>query len=191
MVHMSKEKSTKYVSRAGDKLASVAADLKLNLRNKVVLDVGSSTGGFTDYSLQSDALKVVAIELGTNQMHPKLRDNPRIELHEKMDILDYKSSENFDVILMDLSFVSLRKILPKIAEIANKNTEIIAMFKPQFEARESQKNRGVIKNNSIRRELMKDFETWVKNLFNIVSKADSKVVGTKGNKERFYKLKVI
>ncbi len=188
---MSKEKSAKYVSRAGDKLASVAADLKLNLKNKAVLDVGSSTGGFTDYSLQSGAIKVVGVELGTNQLHPKLRDNPRVELHEKTDILNYKPTENFDVILMDLSFISLRKVLPRIAKIANKNTEIVVLFKPQFEAKESQKNRGVIKNNSIRRELMKDFEAWVKNLFNIVNKADSKIVGNKGNRERFYKLKVI
>lgn len=188
---MSKEKSAKYVSRAGDKLASVAVDLKLDLRDKVVLDVGSSTGGFTDYALKSGALKIIAVELGTNQLHPKLRDNPRIELHEKTDILDYKAAENFDVILMDLSFVSLRKILPKIVTISDKNTEIIAMFKPQFEANESQKNRGVVKNNSIRRELMKDFEAWTKKLFIIENKADSKVVGVKGNKERFYKFKVI
>ncbi len=186
-----RNKSGRYVSRAGDKLASVATDLKLDFKNKIVLDVGSSTGGFTDYALQNGARKVVAVELGTNQLHPKLRDNPRIELHEKTDILDYKALENFDVILMDLSFISLRKILPKVVQIANKNTEIVALFKPQFETNESKKNRGVVKNNSIRRELMKDFEGWVKNLFNIVNKADSKVVGTKGNKERFYKLKVI
>ncbi len=186
-----RNKSGRYVSRAGDKLASVATDLKLDFKNKIVLDVGSSTGGFTDYALQNGARKVVAVELGTNQLHPKLRDNPRIELHEKTDILDYKPLENFDVILMDLSFISLRKILPNVIQIANKNTEIVALFKPQFETNESQKNRGVVKNNSIRRELMKDFEGWVKNLFNIVNKADSKVVGTKGNKERFYKLKVI
>ncbi len=65
------------------------------------------------------------------------------------------------------------------------------MFKPQFEARESQKNRGVVKNNAIRRELMKDFEGWVKKLFVIENKADSKVAGVKGNKERFYKLRVM
>ncbi len=188
---MSKEKSAKYVSRAGDKLASVAAGLKLDFKNKVVLDVGSSTGGFTDYALQSGARKVVAVELGTNQMHPKLRHDPRVGLHEKTDILDYKPSENFDIILMDLSFVSLRKILPTITQIANKNTEIVALFKPQFEAQESQKNRGVIKNNVIRRELMRDFEIWVKKLFIVVSKMDSQVAGAKGNQERFYLLELV
>ncbi len=188
---MSKEKSAKYVSRAGDKLASVAVDLKLDLKNKVVLDVGSSTGGFTDYALQQGSNKIICVELGTNQLHPKLRGNPRIVLHEKTNILEFIADESYDVILLDLSFVSLRKILPKIVEIADKNTIVLAMFKPQFEAKESQKNRGVIKNNSIRRELMKEFEDWVKKLFIIVNKADSKVVGAKGNKERFYSLKII
>lgn len=188
---MSKEKSSIYVSRAGDKLASVATSLGLNFKNKVVLDVGSSTGGFTDYALHGGAKKVIAVELGTNQMHPKLRSDGRVELHEKTNILDYFPTENLDVILMDLSFVSLRKILPKIRQIAAKNTEIIALFKPQFEAKEHHKNRGVVKNNAIRRQLMKDFEVWVKKLFIVEAKADSAVPGSKGNRERFYKLKII
>jgi len=184
-------KSTTYVSRAGDKLASVAQALGLDFRNKVVLDVGSSTGGFTDYALQHGARKVIAVELGTRQMHPKLRLNKRVELYEKTNILDYFTSKIPDIIVMDLSFVSLRKILPKIAQISNKETEIVALFKPQFEARDSQKNRGVIKNSAIRRELMRDFEVWVKNVFIIEAKSDSKVTGSKGNKERFYKLRII
>ncbi len=187
---MSKEKSAKYVSRAGDKLASVSVDLKLRFKDAVVLDVGSSTGGFTDFALQNGAKKVTAVELGTNQMHPKLRQNPYIDLNEKTDILNFASSENFDVIVMDLSFVSLRKILPQIASLAQSKTQIIAMLKPQFEATETQKNRGVVKNNAVRREIMKDFESWVKKLFVIVGKADSKVPGTKGNVERFYSLKL-
>lgn len=188
---MSKEKSNRYVSRAGDKLASVADGLRLDFKNKVVLDVGSSTGGFTEYALQHGASKVLAVELGTKQMHPKLRSNEQIELHEKTNILDFFPTETPDVIVMDLSFISLRKILPKIAQISNKKTEIVALFKPQFEAKESQKNRGIVKNNTIRRELMKDFETWVKKLFSIEGKSDSAVTGSKGNQERFYKLRII
>lgn len=188
---MSKEKSSKYVSRAGDKLDSVATNLTLDFKNKLVLDVGSSTGGFTDYALQHGASKVIAVELGTNQMHSKMRTDERVELHEKTNILDYFADTIPDIIVMDLSFVSLREILPKIAKTSNKNTEIVALFKPQFEAKESQMNRGVIKNNVIRRQLMKDFENWVKKLFIIEGKSDSSVPGTKGNRERFYKLKVI
>ncbi len=188
---MSKEKSSKYVSRAGDKLDSVAETMHLNFKNKTVLDVGSSTGGFTDYALQHGAKKVVAVEIGTNQMSSILRSDERIELHEKTDILDYFPVVIPDIIVMDLSFISLRKILPNIAKISDKNTEIVALFKPQFEAGDSQKNRGIIKNNAIRRELMRDFEGWTKKLFIIESKSDSGVAGNKGNIERFYKLKVI
>ncbi len=188
---MLKEKSGRYVSRAGDKLDSVAVNLSLNFKNKTVLDVGSSTGGFTDYALQHGADKIIGVELGTNQMHPKLRQNERVELHEKTNILDFIPPMVPDIIIMDLSFVSLRKILPKIARISDKNTEIVALFKPQFESDDSQKNRGVIKNNTIRRELMKNFESWTKKLFIIEAKSDSGVVGAKGNKERFYKLKII
>src|SRR5580704_12292529 len=79
----------RYVSRAGLKLASVAQALKLNFQSAVVLDVGSSTGGFTDYALQHGAKKVIAVDVGTAQMHPSLRGHPRVELHEKTDIRDF------------------------------------------------------------------------------------------------------
>lgn len=83
---MDKRRSDHYVSRGGDKLASVANKLSLNFKHKTVLDVGSSTGGFTDFALKNGAKKVVAVEIGTNQMHPSLRSDPRVELHEKTDI---------------------------------------------------------------------------------------------------------
>lgn len=191
---MSKEKSNKsstYVSRAGDKLASVTDTLKLDFKNKLVLDVGSSTGGFTDLALRRGAREVVAVELGTDQMHPRIRANERVELHEKTNILDFIPTKTPDIILMDLSFISLREILPKIAQISDKSTIIVAMFKPQFEASYSQKNRGIVKNNAMRRRLMKDFEAWVKNVYTIEAKSDSGVTGTKGNRERFYKLRII
>src|SRR5882757_10119726 len=82
-----------YVSRAGLKLASVADTLGIDFKNKAVLDVGSSTGGFTDYALRHGAKKVIAIDVGTDQLHPNLRNNPRIELHEKTDIRDFKTEE--------------------------------------------------------------------------------------------------
>lgn len=179
-----------YVSRAGLKLASVAATLKLDFKDAVMLDVGSSTGGFTDYALRHGAKKVIAVELGTDQLHPKLRDDPRIELHEKTDIRDFKPAEHIDITIMDVSFISLREILPHIAAITDKNTSIIAMLKPQFEARQSSlKHKGVIKNDAMRRTILKDFEAWAQKLFMIVDKADSEVSGAKGNRERFYLLK--
>lgn len=179
-----------YVSRAGLKLASVADALQLNFINKMVLDVGSSTGGFTDYVLQHGAKKVFAVDVGTNQLHPSLHNNPDIELHEQTDIRDFRPNQTPDIVLIDVSFISLRDILPHIATISGKNTQIIAMCKPQFEAGDSSKHKGVIKNDALRRQILKDFEQWVKKYFVIVAKADSDVAGAKGNQERFYNLKL-
>lgn len=183
-----------YVSRAGLKLASVSKALNLDFKDKVVLDVGSSTGGFTDYALKHGAKKVIAVEVGTNQLHPNLHGNPKIELHEQTDIRDYAKEKSahvlkIDIVVIDVSFISLREILPAVNNIVGKRTQIVAMFKPQFEADESYKHKGVIKNNKIKREIIKSFEDWAKRYFVIINKADSEVAGSKGNQERFYLLK--
>lgn len=184
--------SEQYVSRAGLKLASVARLLGLDFKDAVVLDVGSSTGGFTDYALQHGAGKVYAVDVGTDQLHPSLRSNPAIELHEKTDIRTFRiDGEKPDIVVIDVSFISLRDILPHIAAyLASPTTRIVAMVKPQFEAKRGQLgSSGVIKNDTIRRAILKDFEAWAKQLFVIVDKADSDVHGARGNRERFYLLK--
>lgn len=181
----------RYVSRAGLKLASVADELGVVFKDKTVLDIGSSTGGFTDYALQHGAKKVFAVDVGTDQLHPSLHDNPKIELHEKTDIRDFMTSEPIDVIVGDVSFISLREILPHVAKtLMQPHTELIAMVKPQFEAGKHQVNKGVIKNNKIRREILADFEFWAQKKFVILDKRDSDVAGAKGNLERFYKLRL-
>jgi 23S rRNA (cytidine1920-2'-O)/16S rRNA (cytidine1409-2'-O)-methyltransferase len=214
-----------YVSRAGLKLASVAKALHIDFADKVVLDVGSSTGGFTDYALQHGARKVIAVDVGTDQLHPSLHDNPKIELHEQTDIRNVMLparrvaprspsravnlpagkilfehmgdevpgpalviSEAPDVVVMDVSFISLREILPHVAKLCGKQTKVAAMLKPQFEAGSSLKHKGVIKNDAMRRQILKDFESWVRAYFVVVDKADSEVAGSKGNRERFYLL---
>lgn len=180
----------RYVSRAGLKLASVANALDLDFADMLVLDVGSSTGGFTDYALQHGARKVLAVDVGTDQLHPSLHGHAKIELHEKTDIRDFAPTEIPDVVVMDVSFVSLRQILPHIAEISDPNTQIVAMVKPQFEAARSQiTNGGIVKNDRIRRDILKDFEIWAKQHFVIFDKADSEIAGAHGNRERFYLLK--
>ena len=178
-----------YVSRAGLKLASVASELGLDFRGKVVLDVGSSTGGFTDYVLKHGAAKVIAVDVGSNQLHPSLRTDVRIELHEQTDIRDFKNTEPIDIVVADVSFVSLREILPCVSKLCNPQTQIVAMVKPQFETGAELKHKGVIKNDHIRRDILKDFENWAKKEFVIINKADSKVAGEKGNLERFFVLK--
>jgi len=180
-----------YVSRAGLKLASVAQTLKLDFTDKVMLDVGSSTGGFTDYALQHGAKKVIAVDVGTNQLHPSLLGHPKIELHEQTDIRNFTELSSVpDIVVIDVSFISLRDILPTVAKLSDKHTQIVAMVKPQFEAMSvNLKHKGVIKNDHMRRDILKNFEAWARRYFVIFDKADSEISGTKGNLERFYVLK--
>jgi len=227
------EQVEQYVSRAGLKLASVASELGIDFRGKVVLDVGSSTGGFTDYALRHGAKKVIAVDVGTNQLHPSLRGDERIELHEKTDIRDVyfgaaeqKAAETVrredlsvsaehsgktaggglseksarepigsavpDIIVIDVSFISLRDVLPHIHDnLSDKHTQIVAMLKPQFEAGKNQTDKGIVKNEAMRRQILHNFETWAREYFVIQSKRDSEVSGAKGNRERFYKMRIL
>jgi 23S rRNA (cytidine1920-2'-O)/16S rRNA (cytidine1409-2'-O)-methyltransferase len=179
-----------YVGRAALKLKSASEHFKLDFTDKTVLDVGSSTGGFTQYALQHGARKVFAVDVGTNQLHPSLRGDARIELHEKTDIRDFTTREHIDMVVGDVSFISLREILPHVASLVDAQAAIVAMVKPQFEAGQSSvKHKGVIKNDKMRREILKDFETWALHSFRIIDKADSGVAGSKGNLERFYLLR--
>jgi 23S rRNA (cytidine1920-2'-O)/16S rRNA (cytidine1409-2'-O)-methyltransferase len=179
-----------YVSRAGLKLASVAEVLGMDFRGKIVLDVGSSTGGFTDYALKHGAKKVYAVDVGTDQLHPSLKGHPKIRLHEKTDIRDfYIKNETPDIIVIDVSFISLREILPHLVNfLSNPTTQVAAMVKPQFEAGKDQTNKGIIKNDAVRRQILREFESWAKQYFVIKDKRDSDVAGAKGNQERFYLL---
>jgi 23S rRNA (cytidine1920-2'-O)/16S rRNA (cytidine1409-2'-O)-methyltransferase len=199
-----------YVGRAALKLKSAAEIFKLDFAGKTVLDVGSSTGGFTQYALMHGATKVIAVDVGTGQLHPSLRGDERIELHEKTDIRDVwlrhteardKGRESREgrqkiyieeapeLIVGDVSFISLREILPHVSGLMTPDSLLVAMVKPQFEASQSgQKHKGVIKNDKMRRDILKDFETWAQSRFKIIQKADSGVPGSKGNVERFYLL---
>jgi 23S rRNA (cytidine1920-2'-O)/16S rRNA (cytidine1409-2'-O)-methyltransferase len=182
----------KYVSRAGEKLESVAAKLGLVFKGKTVLDVGSSTGGFTDYALQSGARKVYAVDVGRDQLEQKIREHPQVVAMERTDIRNVEQlPEPIELVLVDVSFISLRLLLVGIKKLLGDDGEIVAMVKPQFEAnrKTASMHKGVIKNDTIRRQIFKDFEQWVKAEFKIIDKADSKVAGAKGNLERFYRLK--
>jgi 23S rRNA (cytidine1920-2'-O)/16S rRNA (cytidine1409-2'-O)-methyltransferase len=176
-----------YVSRAALKLASVAEGLHLDFKDKTVLDVGSSTGGFTDYSIRKGAKKVIAVDSGTEQLYPSLRNNPKIDLHEKTDIREFITQDKIDIVLIDVSFISIREILPGLRNLIGKNASVVAMVKPQFEAGQSSlKHKGVIKNDKMRRQIFKEFEEWLRPYYLIKDKLDSSVSGAKGNLERFY-----
>ena len=205
-------------SRGYYKIKGAANAFNFDFRNKVVLDIGSSTGGFTQYALERGAKQVIAIEKGTNQMVSPLRNDPRIVLYEKTDIFNVKVARKGatssiqpkttdsdgsiklnllllsrfpDVIVADVSFISLTSVLIHVQKhLASPDTDLIVMLKPQFEAKPYQLNSGVIKNEKIRREIIKNFEHWLKtHRFVIVNKRDNALHGKTGNLERFYWLK--
>lgn len=217
------------LTRGYHKIESAVNAFGFDFKDKVVLDIGSSTGGFTEIALEYGAKKVIAVEKGTNQMKSPLRLDPRIDLHEKTDIFNVKATNTSfedhelgrslkahevtallaegaqsrvsknevfvaipDVIVADVSFLSLTKIL-KYAKIylSRSNTDFLVMLKPQFEAKPHQLNKGVVKNEKIRREIIKNFEQWLKqNGFIIIKKRDNDLAGKNGNLERFYYLKL-
>lgn len=179
------------VSRAGNKIEGAARAFNFDFRGKIVLDIGSSTGGFTEYALARGAQKVIAVEKGTNQMKAPLRFDPRVELHEKTDIFDVTGLAP-DVIVADVSFVSLKKVLAHAKKyLASEDTDFLVMLKPQFEARPEQLVKGVVKNEKMRREIIKNFEQWLGfHGFLIVKKRDNELSGRHGNVERFYFLKI-
>ena len=197
------------VSRAENKLAGAAQAFSYDFRGKTVLDIGSSTGGFTEYALLRGAKKVISVEKGTRQMKAPLRFDPRIDLREKTDIFSVtrsslsrdqnESNENksktdveIDTILADVSFISLKQVLLHVKkQLVAPQTDFLVMLKPQFEARPFQLKNGIVKNETIRRDIIKDFEAWLKNNgFLIVNKRDNTLAGKNGNLERFYFLKL-
>ncbi|MDO9629678.1 MAG: TlyA family RNA methyltransferase, partial [Acholeplasmataceae bacterium] len=149
-----------YVSRAGEKLNQAIQEFNISLLGKIVIDIGSSTGGFTDCALQSGASKVYAYDVGTNQMDSNLKKDPRIELHEETNILDVKIPES-DVILIDVSFTSIKPILNHIQGF---NKEIIALIKPQFEVGHIHFKQGVVKDIKRQKEVLTDVLTYARSL---------------------------
>ena len=201
------------VSRAENKLAGAAQAFSYDFRGKIVLDIGSSTGGFTEYALLRGAKRVIAVEKGTKQMKAPLRFDPRIDLREKTDIFfvtrsslsrdqdesnenesknESKTDSNIDTILADVSFISLKQVLLHAKkQLASPQTDFLVMLKPQFEAKPFQLKNGIVKNETIRRDIIKDFELWLKNNgFLIINKRDNLLAGKNGNLERFYFLKI-
>lgn len=184
-----------YLSRGAYKLASVAPKLALNFRDKIVLDVGASTGGFTDFALKNGAAKIYAVDVGTGQLDPHLVANERVINMPKTDIRIVEQLPTpADMAVMDLSFISARAVLEHVAGLIKADGQIVVMVKPQFEVGEQKSkllHNGVVKNDTIRRRILTDFETWARERFKIVTKADSGVPGAKGNLERFYLLELL
>jgi len=182
---------SRYVSRAGEKLASVAEALSLDFQGKIVLDVGSSTGGFTDFALQAGAAKVYCVDVGTAQLVYRLRQDPRVVIMEQTDIRDAELPAPADIAVIDVSFISLTKILESVAMLVAPGGPIVAMAKPQFEAGKAlaDKHGGVIPVGEERDEVLATLREWVEGRFVIVAEADSGLAGAKGNLEHFFLLR--
>lgn len=181
------EQPLKYVSRAGLKLEKAADIWNINFKDKIVMDVGASTGGFTDYALQNGAKLVYAIDVGTNQLHDKIKSNPKVVNMEKTDFRSITSLPYFpDIAVCDCSFISLKLLSQSFEKLLKKNAELIVLIKPQFECGLvlAKKYKGVITDSKIQQDILKDVTTYIsQHNFKLIGTADSPILGTKGNKE--------
>ena len=187
------EKQNPYVSRGGLKLESVLKLFDIDFTDKVCIDIGASTGGFTDCMLQHGAKKVYAVDVGTAQLHYKLRNDKRVVNIENVNFRYFDKSllkDDIDIITIDVSFISLDKILPLASEIIKKDGFIVAMIKPQFELEPSEINKGVVRDESLRQKAINKIKDFAVNLgLEILKEQDSGVKGPKGNLEHFVLLK--
>jgi 23S rRNA (cytidine1920-2'-O)/16S rRNA (cytidine1409-2'-O)-methyltransferase len=159
------KETEKYVSRGGIKLEGFLKNADWNFANFTCLDVGCSTGGFTDYLLQRGVMHVVCVDVGRGILHWKLRNDPRVTLHEKQNarFLDAsKIGRHFDLTVVDVSFISLRLILPSVFPLMQKKAKLVCLVKPQFEAgrEEVSKGSGVIKSLATQKKCVADIEAF-------------------------------
>ena len=185
----------KYVSRGGYKLEKAIDVWNLDLNNKICMDVGSSTGGFTDCMLQNGAKKVYAIDVGTNQLDWKLRNDKRVISLEKTNARNIDKStvnnDKIDFVSMDVSFISITKILSAIYNIIDEDTCFISLLKPQFEARkEDVQKGGIITDENMHKEIILNVLNYaVANKFDIIDLNYSPIKGPSGNIEFLVNLK--
>lgn len=142
-----------YVSWGGIKLKRAIDYFQLDFNEKVILDIGSSTGGFTDCALQHGARLVYAVDVGSNQLADKLRYDLRVKVYEQTNITDFMVDERFDYLVMDVSFVSITKIIPTLLRYLDDNNYLVCLFKPQFEVGKIKMKNGVIKDPKVHKEV--------------------------------------
>ncbi len=175
-----------FVSRAGGKLSDALDRFGLDVDGLVVLDAGSSTGGFTDCVLQRGAVAVTAVDVGTNQLHEKLRSDERVTVRERTDIRNFVSDRQFDIAVGDLSFISLRKVLDPLVKLVVPGGPMVLLVKPQFEAGrvEAARGKGVITDRSIWSRVLGEVADHSLSLgAGMIDCVPSSVTGTAGNQE--------
>lgn len=180
-----------YVSRGGHKLAGALQDLDVSVRGKVCVDIGASTGGFTDCALQGGATRVYAVDVGKGQLAARLVQDPRVVVRDKENARHLNASsfnEPIDVVLVDASFIGLEKLLAAIATILRPGGVVLALIKPQFEVgrAEATRSKGVIRDPKIRGAAIDAaLESVRSHGFDVLGDAPCRVPGPKGNVEHF------
>jgi len=179
-----------YVSRAAKKLKSFFDLHKIIVKEKRSLDIGSSTGGFVQILCEYGASSVTAVDVGRDQLHSTIKENPRVKSYEETDIRDFHIDECFEFVTCDVSFVGIEHILEDIDRLSS--SEIVILFKPQFEVGRDVKRdkRGVVKDSKAIIQAFKKFEKKTKTLgWKEIIKDYSRVKGKEGNEEIFYYFK--
>ena len=175
-----------FVSRGGIKLQKAIETFKIDLKDKVVLDIGASTGGFTEVCLKNGAKKVYAVDTGKDQLDETLKTNSKVVNLEQTNYLNLDCSKfNIDFVVIDVSFVSLTKILPKVATDF-KIVGLVALIKPQFEVglEYAKKHKGIVKDEKMHKKVLENIKNLLKNLnFSIFGEIESPIKGGDGNKE--------
>ncbi len=179
----------RYVSRGGYKLEYALERLELSVEGFTVLDVGSSTGGFTDCLLQKGAKRIYAVDVGRAQMDQKLRRDPRVILYEETDARELGEEhlpEKVDLITMDVSFISSKKILPVVIKFLKNEGFLLVLVKPQFELPPKFVKKGVVRDDDRKAQAVLDVANFLKDLgFSVLRIIKAKPRGAKGNEEFF------
>ena len=185
-------KELEFVSRAGYKLKKAIEHFNIDLNNKIVLDIGSSTGGFADCCLQNDAKKVYCLDVGTNQLHPKIKNNINVVELSNTNIKDVNNKiidDYIDVVVSDLSFISSKFMFENIIKLnIDKNTIIISLIKPQFELTKEiiNKHNGVVKEAKYHQLAINNVINFSKELgFKCIDIIESPITGAKLNNKEF------
>ena len=191
-----KGSTLKYVSRGGLKLEKAIEQYDVSVKDKICMDVGSSTGGFTDCMLQNGAVKVYAVDVGTNQLAWKLRQDERVVSMEKTNIRYLTRDQIEDDIAfasIDVSFISLTKVLEPVKDLLTTEGEIVCLIKPQFEAgREKVGKKGVVREKSVHIEVIESVMVFAKNIgFEVLNLDFSPIKGPEGNIEYLMHIKKI
>lgn len=191
-IEVSIDQPPRFVSRGGEKLAAALERFALDLQGAHVLDVGASTGGFTDCALQAGAADVVCVDVGRAQLHAKLRADPRVTNIEKVNARFLTPGElprpEYDAVVMDLSFISLTTVLPAVWPLVRGDGVLVALVKPQFEAGKAEvdKGRGVIRDAAVQEAALarvRAFALAELTAAHLVGTMDSPITGTDGNRE--------